>query len=280
MTFLSVENLHAGYNGHDVLRGISLQLAPGQNLGILGPNGSGKSTLLACVNGILTPAEGQILLDGRPVRSYPARELARHEATVSCMPKRPPFMTLRQYVLLGRYPWLAWNGCYSRNDRQYAEAALAACGICHLAEAGVSAVSAGEGQLAALARALAQTGGMANPLLLLDEISANLDLSRRMQISRLLATLLQKGCAILQAMHDCNLAALFCTHLLGIKNGSQLFYGSVADVFTEENISELYDWPVGIFNHPDRKIPQIYAHCLPVSGHISQPCGIRSQNLR
>lgn len=263
MTFslLSVQNLHAGYARKPILADVSFRLLPGQNLGILGPNGSGKTTLLRCAAGILKVAAGSIALRGRSLAGYSAKKRAQHIAAVPCALGSTAHFTLLTYVLLGRFPWLSCLGLYSRRDRHCAQAALRAAGLSHLAHVPLASLSAGQVQLGALCRALAQIWQVDQPILLLDEMSANLDLKHRIRVSRLLASLqCRNNCAILQAMHDCNLAALYCTHLLGIKNGKVLFYGPVDKVFTAENLSELYDWPVGITQHPDLPRPQLYAH--------------------
>lgn len=260
-SLLRVQNLHAGYARKPILSNISFDLSPGQNLGILGPNGGGKTTLLRCAGGILEPTAGSVHLHGRLLSSYSAKARARHMASVSCAFDGAFHATAIDYVLLGRFPWLSWLSRYSSADKQCANAVLTAAGIKEIAHSRMDSLSAGQAQLAALCRALAQIWQVHAPVLLLDEMSANLDLRHRINVSRLLACFQSRNnCAILQAMHDCNLAALYCTHLLGIKNGKMLFYGPVEKVFTAENLSELYDWPIGITPHPDLPRPQLYAH--------------------
>lgn len=277
---LSIKDLHVVYCHQSILADISFDLFPGQNLGLLGPNGCGKTTLLRCIGGLLEPASGHIYLHGRQLASYSPKMRAQLLASVPCQSATMPYATLLEYVLLGRFPWLSWLCLYSRKDREYALAALAAVGLEDLAQCPVAALSAGQARLGTLARALTQLRQVPQPLLLLDEMSANLDLKHRIGVSDLLATMQRRNnCAMLQAMHDCNLAALYCTHLLGIKNGRMLFCGPVDKVFTMENLSELYEWPVGIHQHPDLPRPQIYAHISNGTSILAAACQGR-ENLR
>lgn len=257
---LLVESAHIGYGENLILNQICFAAESAQNVGIIGVNGSGKSTLLRCIAGAILPVSGHVSLGGQAISSMTRRQRARTMAILSAEQGRPNYFTTLQLVLLGRFPWLSWMGHYSAADKNIAKAALEECGIRELENVPVVHLSSGQYQLAALARTLAQIWEVPHAVLLLDELTANLDLARKMEISLLLDKWRRKGHIIIHAMHDCNLAALFCTHLLGLKGGRQLFFGSVNDVFTKEQLSALYDWPLGVQTHPDTDAPQIYPH--------------------
>ena len=253
---LELRGVAAGYAGGRTLSGLSLVVAPGENVILLGPNGSGKTTLLRCAAGTLRPLEGSVRLGGEPAERLDARARARRVAVLPQQPERPQGLTVRELVLLGCYPWLAWSGIYGRADHAAAARALAAVDAEHLAERRVETLSGGEWQRALLARVLAQMDGVATPLFLLDELTASLDPARAEEVFALLGRRRLAGAALLQAAHDCNLAARHATRLVGLKAGRILFDGPVKEVFTEENLNALYDVPCRVFRHPDGDVPQ------------------------
>ncbi|WP_300128225.1 ABC transporter ATP-binding protein [Desulfovibrio sp.] len=253
---LELAGIAAGYEGAPALAGVSLAVGPGENVILLGPNGSGKTTLLRCAAGTLRPLAGSVRLCGELAECLSARARARRVAVLPQQPERPRGLSVRDLVLLGRFPWLSWSGIYSRADHAAAARALAAADAEHLAARRVETLSGGEWQRALLARALAQMDGVAAPLFLLDELTASLDPARAEEVFALLGERRRAGAALLQAAHDCNLAARHATRLVGLKAGRILFDGPVADVFTEENLSALYDLPCRVFRHPDADIPQ------------------------
>lgn len=255
---IEVSNLAAGYGARNILEKINFAVAPGQNLGIIGPNGSGKSTLLRCIIGNIAPIKGLVRIKDRDLTSWSRKNLARTLAVCGCTSQRLQYFSTLQYVLIGRFPWLSWLGQYSHEDKRIAASALRECGLDAINATPVVQLSSGQFQLTALARTLAQIWDIPEAILVFDELTANLDLARKMDISLVLDKWQRKGHTIVQASHDCNLAALFCTHLLGLKNGRQIFFGSVKEVFTKENLSVLYDWPVEIYQHPDAHLPQIF----------------------
>ena len=268
---LLLENVAAGYGAGRTLSGLSLKVEAGENVILLGPNGSGKTTLLRCAAGTLSPLEGSVRLGGEPVEGLNARERARRVAVLPQQPERPQGLTVSALVLLGRFPWLAWSGIYSRVDHAAAGRALAAVDAAHLAHRHVETLSGGEWQRALLARSLAQMDGVAAPLFLLDELTASLDPARAEEVFGLLGERRLAGAALLQAAHDCNLAARHATRLIGLKAGGILFDGPVGDVFTEENLSALYDLPCRVFRHPDGDVPQ----ALPALAAGATPCAAR-----
>ena len=155
-------------------------------------------------------------------------------------------------VLLGRFAHLGWLGPYSREDYTVADSALDETGAAPLAHRRLTELSGGELQRVLLARALAQQ----SPLLLLDELAAGLDWARMVELFDLLERRRAAGACVLMAVHDCNLAALYATRLMGLKGGNLVFDGPVAKVFTEENLGALYNIPISVLPHPQLGLPQ------------------------
>lgn len=253
---IACHDIHAGYGARTVLHGIQLHAGAGETVALLGPNGSGKTTLLCTLSGVLQPAKGRIYLGSTDspseIRSLSPCQRAQQVAVVPQRVEHLPHMLAREMVLLGRYAYLPWWGAYSAADHAAADHALAATGAQELAERFLEELSGGELQRVLLARALAQE----SPVLLLDELSAGLDVARMKELFDLLEIRRRAGACVLTVMHDLNLAALYATRLVGLQAGRVLFDGPVAQVFTEEHLSTLYETPIHVFPHPVCPVPQ------------------------
>ena len=249
---LRVAGVSAGYGEKAVLRTVEITLRAGECAALLGPNGSGKTTLLRAISGVLAPQSGGIELLGRPLTALKPRERARMVAVVPQRGQLPQGLTARQMVLLGRFAHLGWMGAYSREDYAAADSALDETGAAPLARRRLTELSGGELQRVLLARALAQQ----SPLLLLDELTAGLDWARMVELFDLLERRRAAGACVLMAVHDCNLAALYATRLMGLKGGNLVFDGPVAKVFTEENLGALYNTSISVLAHPRFGLPQ------------------------
>lgn len=260
MSLLAAVGLSAGYGEREALSGVDLSLERGELVGLLGPNGGGKSTLLLCLSGVLTPRSGRVEAGGEDLAGLSHRERARR---IACVPQRaePAFgFTVAEMVRLGRYPHLsAWGG-YGPHDFEAADRAMAGAGVAGLAQRRAGELSGGEFQRVLLARALAQEAGV----LLLDEAMASMDVAWRMAAFDLLRARCRAGLAVLTAVHDLNLAALYCPRLVFLKNGRVLADGPTAEVFTPELLSEVYDTDILVAPHPATGAPQ--AHPVPGSG--------------
>ncbi len=252
---LRVRGLRVGYGGRAVLHGLDFALRAGECLALLGPNGSGKTTLLRALSGVLAPQAGCVELSGRSLAGLRARERARLVAVVPQRGPYPPGLTARQFVLLGRYAHLSWLGTYGRADYAAADRALEEAGAVLLAGRPLTELSGGEAQRVLLARALAQE----SPLLLLDEPAAGLDPARMVELFDLLERRRAAGAGVLMVMHDCNLAALYATRLMGLRDGVTVFDGPVRTVFTEENLAALYAVAMVVLPHPRYGLPQALA---------------------
>jgi len=219
-----------------VLREVRTNLRAGAVTTLLGPNGSGKTTLLNLILGWLRPVAGRILVDGRTVRDRPRGERGR---SIGLVPQNeaPAFdLDLFEYVLLGRAPYLGLLERPGEADRQAAQAALETAGIAELASRPVPALSGGERQLGAIARAVAQDPA----ILLLDEPTSHLDLANTRRILRLLDALRGRGKTILLTTHDPNTASVLADEAVLLRSGRIVAAGPAAEVLTAGPLSQAY----------------------------------------
>lgn len=235
-----------------VLHDVCLEAHAGETVAILGPNGSGKTTLLRVLSGVMPPESGTVHLKDSNMTSLSPRQRAQQVAVVPQRVEHLPRLRAWDMVLLGRYPYLSWWGMYSARDHAAAQSALKATGAAPLAQRFLEELSGGELQRVLLARALTQ----GSPVLLLDELSAGLDVARMKELFDLLELRRRAGACVVTVMHDLNLAALYATRLVGLQAGRVLFDGPVNQVFTEEHLSTLYETPMHVFPHPVCPVPQ------------------------
>ncbi|MBW2709568.1 MAG: ABC transporter ATP-binding protein [Deltaproteobacteria bacterium] len=254
---IEIDALHCGYGKREVLKDLNLHLGPGEFVGILGPNGSGKSTLLFAIAGVLPHHSGSIRVRGEEITGAAARFRARQMASV---PQKSevsfPFKCL-SVVLMGRYPFLSRFGGYSPRDMGKALDAMEQTETLHLAQRMMTEVSGGEAQSVIIARALAQE----TEVLLLDEPTSSLDVAKKIQIFDLFRRKNAEGVTILCAMHDLNLAALYCKRLVFLKQGKIVLDGFTEETFNDENLSRIYETDIRVSLHPVTGSPQ--AHFVP-----------------
>jgi len=247
MPAIELRNVTAGYYpGRPVLSDLSLSLAAGTFCGVIGPNGSGKTTLLRVASGALQPQCGEALVDGRPLAAWARRQLARTLAVVPQLTVPPFAFTVREYVALGRTPYVAPWARLTTADVEAINAALDATGLQPLASRPVTELSGGELQQASVARALAQEPR----ILLLDEPTSFLDPAHCVQLLGLLARLNREGLTILATFHDLNLAASYCREILAIKAGRVFSGGPTEEVFRKELLEALFDTPLLVESGP------------------------------
>jgi iron complex transport system ATP-binding protein len=232
---LSDVTVHLG--GRPVVDGVDLEVAAGEWVGLIGPNGAGKTTLLRAVAG-LVPFTGSILLDGRPAGELRRSAISRLLAVVPQEPSTPPWMTVGEYVLMGRTPHLGPLAREGMRDREAAAHALERLDLIGYEERRLGTLSGGEKQRVVVARALAQEAR----IVLLDEPTAALDIGHQQQALELLDLLrAESGLTLVAAMHDLTLAAQYADRMVLLDAGRIAAEGSPRDVLTEDLIGRHYE---------------------------------------
>ncbi|MDM7920873.1 MAG: ABC transporter ATP-binding protein [Pyrinomonadaceae bacterium] len=244
---LRVRDITIKYGPCAVLAGISFDLAAGQIIALLGPNGAGKSTLMRSLNGTMPTASGSIELDGRPVSAYSRREISRRIAVVAQENETKFPVTVLEFVLAGRFSRGTAFGWETEHDISAAERALAECDLNGFGRRMMNELSGGERQRVVLARALATEA----KILLLDEPTANLDLSHQALMFRLVQERCRSaGNSAVIVTHDLNLAAEFADAAIMLHRGRVFASGTPEEVLTGDNIAEVFGVRTLIDNNP------------------------------
>ncbi len=234
-----------------VLDGASLEIAAGEAVAVIGPNAAGKSTLVRTLAGLLSPASGEVRLHGRSLREWPRSELARTLALVTSEEQGPDTLTVRDRVRLGRYPHRGPFRAFTAADDEAVARALAQTGIEHLSARRLGTLSAGERQLATLARGLAQEP----QVLLLDEPAAHLDVGHQLQLFRALDGVRKCGVAVLAVVHDLGRVAAWAGCVVLVSGGRIAAQGPPKDVLSSEAAARAFG--VRIRGHEVPGVPHL-----------------------
>jgi iron complex transport system ATP-binding protein len=249
---LEARGISFSYQAKVILEDLSLQLHPGDFVAVLGPNGVGKSTLIKLLSGALLPTKGQVLFSGKDLQTMTRREVS---AQIAVMPQEAAVafsFTALEVVLFGRFPHQGGLAFASPADLTLAKESLQLVGALHLAERHISSLSGGEKQRVTLAKTLAQDP----TIFLLDEPTAHLDLAHQ-ALALQAASARTKHGAVLAVLHDCNLAALYANRVILLHQGKLLASGSVQEMLTASLLSQCFEHPVEIVEHPLYQTPAV-----------------------
>lgn len=234
MIEISTKGLDAYLGGKKILKNIDIHIHNREFVGIIGPNGSGKSTLLKCIYRTLKPSSGTIFINDKTLDSLPIKETAKKIAVVSQQNEISFDFSVIDMVLMGRSPHKKFMESDSIYDYEIALESLEKVGMKEFKDRSFNNLSGGEKQRIILARALAQD----TKCLILDEPTNHLDIKYQLQFMSIAKGL---NITIISAIHDLNLAALYCDKLYALKKGKIIDYGSPKNILTKELIKELYD---------------------------------------
>ena len=253
---LEARNLKIKYGNRTAVDDVSLELKPGTVTAIIGPNGAGKSTLLRSLNGQLSLSNGQITLNNKSLAELTRWTIARQVTVVAQEAELRFPVTVLEFVLGGRFVWATSSGWgwETERDLQIAESVLAETELTDLSARLMTELSGGERQRAVLARALATEAG----IMLLDEPTANLDLSHQASLLSLVRQRCnQRKFAALVISHDINLAAQFADVIILMKKGKAIKTGSSHEVLTAELLKKAFSIDVLVDAHPISGVPRI-----------------------
>ncbi|WP_083003113.1 ABC transporter ATP-binding protein [Halomonas sp. GT] len=215
---------------------LNIAIEPGQVWGVLGPNGAGKTTLLHTLAGLNAPRSGQVILEGQPLETLRRRQVAQMLGVVFQERLDGFPATVLETALIGRHPYLSPWQMEGADDYVQAEAALARLDVAHLRDRLVSTLSGGERQRVAMATVLTQ----APSIWLADEPTNHLDLHHQSAVMALMAQQAAQGSAVMMCLHDLNLAARWCDHILLLYPSGDACWGTRDSMLVPSALERLY----------------------------------------
>lgn len=241
---IRTDDLHAMLGGTEILHGIDFTAGDRSLVGVIGPNGSGKSTLLKCIYRVLKPSEGAVFVDGQPLSEYRVRDSAKKIAVLAQHNFYNFEFTVQDVVLMGRAPHKRALERDSAADFKIVHEAMERVGVAPLRDRLFSTLSGGEQQRVLLARALAQQ----TPCLILDEPTNHLDIKYQLELLDLVHSLDR---TVIAAIHDLNIAAMYCDTIFVMQSGRIVAAGAPRDVLTRSLIRSVYEVDADVFTDSD-----------------------------
>lgn len=250
---LEVRDATFGYDSKTISRDLSVTIPPGSFTVIVGPNACGKSTLLRALSRLIKPARGDVMLDGKAITSYRAKEVAKRLGLLPQTSLAPDGITVADLVSRGRYPHQGFIRQWSEADEQAVAAAMEATGVTNLSPRLVDELSGGQRQRVWVAMVLAQE----TPLLLLDEPTTFLDIAHQIELLELFTDLHLAGNTLVAVLHDLNQAARYATHLIAMKDGAVIAEGTPDEVVTEALVQEVFGLACRVVADPVTGTPNV-----------------------
>lgn len=262
---ISIRSLDLAYptSPKPIIQNMQADLELDEITAIIGPNGCGKSTLLRSLLGLLTPSNGEIVLDGQALKSWPVKKLAKRIAFLPQRPSAPDGLSLRQIVSHGRFAHKGLLSAQTKEDMQIVDEALERTNLRDLADRPFSSLSGGECQRGWIALALAQK----SKAIFLDEPTTFLDIGHQHEILDLVRQLNQQdNIGIVMVLHDINQAAAYADRLIALKDGGIVADGTGEEIITPDLMEDLFKIKVHI-HHLDHGTAR-YPHCIALASHM------------
>lgn len=248
---VEARDIAAVLGGNPILKGVSLDANSGEFIGVIGPNGSGKSTFLKCIYRVLKPNSGAVMLDGSDLLTMPYKQSARRISVLAQHNYYNFEFSVKDVVLMGRAPHKRAMERDNAEDFRIVREALETVGMAAMENRSFSTLSGGEQQRVILARALAQQ----TPCLILDEPTNHLDIKFQLQLMDIVSGLNR---TIISAVHDLNVAAMYCTRLYVMKDGKIVAVGTPEEILTPELIRRVYEVEAQVYRDEQNILRILY----------------------
>jgi len=248
---IQTDTIQVSFGSKTILHDISLAIQDKEFVGIIGPNGSGKSTFLKCLYRVLQPSGGKIYFDGSELSSLSHRDTALKMAVVAQHSTVNFDFSVLEMVLMGRAPYKGLLDRDQLDDYEIARHALSEVGLSDFESRNFNTLSGGEQQRVILARALAQR----TECLVLDEPTNHLDIKYQLELMTIVKRL---DATVVSAIHDLNLAAIYCDRIIALKDGHIVCSGTPQDVLSSDTIRHIYGVSAMVQTLPDGRLNIIY----------------------
>lgn len=248
---IQTDTIQVSFGSKTILHDISLAIQDKEFVGIIGPNGSGKSTFLKCLYRVLQPSGGKIFFDGTELSSLSHRDTALKMAVVAQHSTVNFDFSVLEMVLMGRSPYKGLLDRDQLDDYEIARHALAQVGLSDFESRNFNTLSGGEQQRVILARALAQR----TECLVLDEPTNHLDIKYQLELMTIVKRL---DATVVSAIHDLNMAAIYCDRIIALKDGHIVCSGTPQDVLSSDTIRHIYGVSAMVQTLPDGRLNIIY----------------------
>lgn len=257
---MQMEDVTLGYDKAPIISDLSTAIPAGSFTVIIGPNACGKSTLLRGLSRLLSPASGQVILDGRDISTLASKEIAKRLGLLPQSAIAPDGITVADLVARGRFPHQGLLRQWSTVDEKAVHDALDATGLRELAPRRVDELSGGQRQRVWVAMVLAQQ----TELLLLDEPTTFLDIAHQVELMELFAHLNRQGRTVVAVLHDLNQAARYADHIIAMRDGRILAAGPPREVVTSARVEEIYGLPNVVIPDPITGGPLVVPRGMPI----------------
>ena len=233
---IEIKNVSQAYGKKQVLFDINLKIQDQMITGLIGPNGAGKSTLLSVISRLLEPLQGSVTLDGLDVRNIKSKELAKRIAVLRQNNNINLKLTVEELVEFGRFPHS--NGRLTKEDKIKVDEAIKYLKLDNIRDEYIDELSGGQKQRAYIAMVLAQD----TKYIFLDEPLNNLDMRHAVEMMTTLENLVKDfNKTIVIVMHDINIAAAFCDHIVAMKDGKIITEGNTNEVIEKDILDNVFD---------------------------------------
>jgi iron complex transport system ATP-binding protein len=233
---LKIASLNIGYNNKAVITGINIESKTNQLIAVIGRNGKGKSTLLKTLSGVLPPITGSFYFNTIDILKLTDKERSKILSIVSSKQLNIGNVTVKDFIAFGRFPYTNWLGINKDHDNSFIQKAIDLCQLNSLVNRIYDELSDGEKQKVNIARAIAQN----TPIIILDEPTAHLDLINKIEVLKLLQSLVtNEDKTIIISTHQIEYALQICSELWLVNNNIEAF--QTKDVIANDKLKELFD---------------------------------------